>query len=117
MAVKMLCLGRSWWFSLCYVVLCGSSLHGPTSISLLSLNKGYSCVPHWCWVVAPIAWDFIGYKNHLSELLLMVAFALSRRATWPFPPWTHLIFSVTIMQRLYLCSKLVLGCSTHYLGL
>ena len=67
MAVKMLCLGRSWWFSLCHVVLCGSSLHGPTSISLLSLNKGYSCVPHWCWVVAPIAWDFIGYKNPLSE--------------------------------------------------
>ena len=69
MAVKMLCLGRSWWFSLCYVVLCGSSLHGPTSISLLSLNKGYSCVPHWCWVVAPIAWDFIGYKNPKSGLL------------------------------------------------
>ena len=116
MAVKMLCLGRSWWFSLCYVVLCGSSLHGPTSISLLSLNKGYSCVPHWCWVVAPIAWDFIGYKNPKSGLL-MVVFALSRHATWPFPSWTHLNFSVMIIQRLYLCSTLVLAGSTDLLEL
>jgi hypothetical protein len=58
MAIKTLCLVRSWWISPCYVVLRGPSLHGPTSISLLSLNKGYSCVPHWCWLVAPITWDF-----------------------------------------------------------
>ena len=39
----------------------GPSLHGSTSISLLQLYKGYVCVPHWCWLVAPIAWDFIGW--------------------------------------------------------
>ena len=116
MAVKMLCLGRSWWISPCYVMLRGPSLHGPTSISLLSLNKGYSCVPHWCWLVAPIAWDFIGYKNPKSGLL-MVVFALSRHATWPFPSWTHLNFSVMIIQRLYLCSTLVLSGSTDLLEL
>ena len=47
----------------------------------------------------------------------MVVFTLSRRATWPFPPWTHLNFSVMIIQRLYLCSTLVLGGSTDYLEL
>ena len=55
-------------------------------------------------------------KTLLSGLLRLV-FTLSRRAMWPFPPWTHLNFSVMIIQRLFLCSTLVLGCSTHYLGL
>jgi hypothetical protein len=69
----------------------------------------------------------LGGNTHYLELYwmvktllsgpLMVVFALSRRATWPFPPWTYLDFSVTIIQRLYLCSTLVLGGSTHYLGL
>jgi hypothetical protein len=116
MAVKTLCLGHSWWFSLCHIVLCGPSLQGCTSISLLQLYKGYICFPHWCWVVAPITWDFNGYKNPVSGVFMLV-FALSRRATWPFPPWTHLNFSVTIIQNLYLCSTLVLAGSTHYLGL
>ena len=47
----------------------------------------------------------------------MVVFTLSHRTMLPFPPWTHLNFSVTIIQRLYLCSTLVLAGSTHYLGL
>jgi hypothetical protein len=175
MAIKTLFLGHSWWFSLCYVVLRGPSLHGPTSISLVWLYKIYICVPHWCWLVAPIAWDFIGwwipcclgcswwfsplhimlrgpslhgptsisllglykgyicvphrcclvaliywnfngYKNAVSGPL-MVVFTLSCHTMWPIPPGMHLNFSVTIIQRLYLCSTLVLGCSTHFLGL
>ena len=83
----------------------------PPQFLCYRLYKGYICVPHWCWVVAPIAWDFNGYKNPVSGLL-MVVFALSRHATWPFPSWTHLNFSVMIIQRLYLCSTLVLGGST-----
>jgi uncharacterized membrane protein len=74
------------------------------------------CVPHWCWVVAPITRDFNGCKNSVSWPLMGV-FALSRHAMWPFPPWTHLNFSVMIIQRLYRCSTLVLAGSTHYLGL
>jgi hypothetical protein len=112
----MLYLGRSWWFSLCHVILCGPSLHGPTSISLLWLYKGNICVPHWCWLVAPITWDFNGYKNPVSGLL-KVDFPLFRRATWPFLPWTHLNFSPIIKQRLLLCPTLVFAGSTHYLGL
>jgi hypothetical protein len=116
MAIKTLCLVCSWWILPCYVVLHGPSLHGPTSISLLWVYKGNICVPHWCWVVAPITRDFNGCKNSVSWPLMGV-FALSRRAMWPFPPWTHLNFSVTIIQRLQLCSTLVLAGSTHYLGL
>jgi hypothetical protein len=55
-------------------------------------------------------------KTLLSGLFMLV-FTLSRRATWPFPPWTHLNFSVTKIQWQYLCSTLVLGGRTHYLGL
>ena len=91
--------GCSWWFSPFHVMLLGHSLHGPTSISLLWLYKGYICVPHWCWVVALIHWNFIGCKNPVPGLL-MVVFTLSRHATWPFPPWTHLNFSVMFIQRL-----------------
>jgi hypothetical protein len=58
------------------------------------------CVPHWCWVVAPITLDFNGCKNSVSCLATHGVFALARRAMWPFPPWTHLNFSVTIIQRL-----------------
>jgi hypothetical protein len=58
--VKTLCLGRSWWFSPCQVMLLGHSLHGPTTITLFRLYKGYICVPHWCWVVALISGIFIG---------------------------------------------------------
>jgi hypothetical protein len=61
MAIKIICLGCSWWFSPCHFVLCGPSLHGPTSISLLWLYKVYICVPHCCWVVTPITWNFIGW--------------------------------------------------------
>ena len=64
--VKTRYMGWSWWFSPCHVVLRGSSLQGPTSISLLWLYKGYICVPHWCWVVALIFWNFIGYKHPVS---------------------------------------------------
>jgi hypothetical protein len=116
MALKTLCLGHSWGFLPCHVVLCGPSLHGPTSIFLLRLYKGYNCVPHWWWLVAPITWVFNGCKNPVSGPLMLV-FSLSRRAMWPFPPWTHLNFSVMIIQRLYRCSTLVLAGSTHYLGL
>jgi hypothetical protein len=116
MAIKTLCLVHSWWISPCYVVLRGPSLHWPNSISLLRLYKGYNCVPHWCWLVAPITWVFNGCKNPVSGPL-MVVFSLSRRAMWPFPSWTHLNFSVMIIQRLYWCSTLVLAGSTHYLGL
>jgi hypothetical protein len=63
LAVKTLCLGQSWWFSPCHILLLGPSLHGPTSISLLWLYKGYICVPHLCWVVAPITWNFIVCEN------------------------------------------------------
>ena len=59
--VKTLCLGCSWWFSPCHVMLLGHSLHGPTSISLLCLYKGYICVPHWCWVLALTYWNFVGW--------------------------------------------------------
>jgi hypothetical protein len=55
-------------------------------------------------------------KTLLSGLL-MVVFAMSRHATWPFPPLLHLNVSDMIIQMLYLCSTLVLGGSTHYLGL
>jgi hypothetical protein len=47
--------------------------------------------------------------------MVMVVFTLSRCTVCPFPPWTHLNFSVMTIQRLYLCSTLVLGGSTHYL--
>ena len=104
--LETLCLDRSWWFLPCHVMLCGPSLHGPTSNSLLQLYKGYICVPHWCWVVALIYWNFIGCKNPVPGPVMLV-FTLSRHATWPFPPWTHLNFSVTIIDRLYLCSTLI----------
>jgi hypothetical protein len=104
------------YFLPCHVMLRGPSLHWPTSMSLLWLYRGYICVPDWCWGVAPITWDVISCKNPLSWLL-MVVFTLSHCATWPFPPWTHLNFSVMIIQRLYLCFTLVLGGSTHYLWL
>jgi hypothetical protein len=108
------CLGWSWWLSPCHVVLLGPSLHGPTLIPLLQLLIGYICVPHWCWVVAPINWNFISCGNHVSGPVMMV-FTLSCCATWPFPPWTPLNSSVTIIDWLYLCSTLVLGGSTHFL--
>jgi hypothetical protein len=89
---KPCCLGCSCWISPCHVMLRGPFLQGPTSITLLWVYKGNICVPHWCWVVAPITWDFDGYKNFVSGPL-MVVFTLSRRAMWPFPPGTHLNFS------------------------
>jgi len=55
-------------------------------------------------------------KTLLSGLFMLV-FTLSCRATWPFPPGTHLNFSVMNIQRLNLCSTLVMAGSTHYLGL
>ena len=58
----------------------------------------------------------MGGQNPVSGPL-MVDFALLRRATWPFPSWTHLNFSVMIIQRLYLCSTLVLAGSTDLLEL
>ncbi len=54
--------------------------------------------------------------NHVSGPV-MVVFTLSCCATWPFPPWTHLNSSITILERLYLCSTMVLGGSTHFLEL
>jgi hypothetical protein len=113
---KPCCLGCSWWFSPCHVVLRGPSLHGPTSISLLWLYNGYICVPHWCWLVALIYSNFNGCKNTVSGPL-MVVFTLSRHTMWPFPPWTHLNFSAMIIQRLYLCPTLVLSGSTDLLKL
>jgi hypothetical protein len=94
----------------------GPSLHGPTSISLLQLYKGYICVPHWCWVVTPITWNFIGWWKPccLGCSWFCTTFC---HATWPFPPCTHLNFSVMIIQRLYLCSTLVFGGSTDLLEL
>jgi hypothetical protein len=69
----------------------------------------------------------LGGSTHYLELywlvktllsgLLMVVFAMSCHATWPFPPLSHLNVSVMIIQMLYLCFTLVLGGSTHYLGL
>jgi hypothetical protein len=64
------CLGWSGWSSPCPVVLLVPSLHGPTSISLLQLYKGYNCVPHWCGVVAPISCHFIGCVHDLSIMHL-----------------------------------------------
>jgi hypothetical protein len=116
LAAETQCLGRSWWFSPCPVVLLGPSLHGPTLMPLLQLLIGYICVPHWCWVVAPINWNFISCTNHVSGPVLMV-FTLSCCATWPFPPLTHLNSSILILDWLYFCSTLVLGGSTHYLEL
>ena len=58
--VKILCLGQSWWFPPCHIVVRAPSLHGPTSITLFWFYKGYICVLHWCWVVAPITCDFVG---------------------------------------------------------
>jgi hypothetical protein len=98
--VETMCLGWSWWFSPCPVELLGPSLHGPTLIPLLQFWIGYICVPHWCWVVAPITWNFIGCENPVSGPIMMV-FTLSCCATWPFSPWTHLNFSVTFSDRLY----------------
>ena len=49
--------------------------------------------------------------------LVLAVFTLSCHATWPFPPETHLNFSVSIIKRLYLCSTLVFGGNTHYLEL
>jgi hypothetical protein len=95
-------------------VLLGPSLDGPTLLPLLQLLIGYICVPHWCWVAAPISWNFISCGNHKTGPV-MVVFTLSCCATWPFPPWTHLNFSLTIIDRLNLCSTLVLGGSTHYI--
>jgi hypothetical protein len=43
LAVETMCLGLSWWFSLCPVVLLGPSLHGPTSISLTIIDRLYLC--------------------------------------------------------------------------
>ncbi len=110
------CLDKSWWFSPFHVVLLGPSLQRPTKISLSRIYKSYICVPHWCWVVAPISWNFIGCENLVSGLVMVVV-TLSRHATWPFPPGTHLNFYVMHIPRLYLCSTLVLGCSTHFLEL
>ena len=115
--VKALCLGQSWWFSPCHIVVRAPSLHGPTSISLLCLYKGYICVLHWCWVVAPITWDFVGWWKPCALASHGGQGTLSHRGACPFPPWTHLNCSVMIIQRLYLCSALVLGGSIHYLEL
>ena len=57
------CLGQSWWFSPCHIMLLSPFLQQPTSFSLLQLYRGYICVPHWCWVVALIYWNFIGSEN------------------------------------------------------
>jgi hypothetical protein len=46
----------------------------------------------------------------------MVVVTLSCHATWTFPPWTHFNLLVTIIDRIYLCSTLVLGGSTHFLN-
>jgi hypothetical protein len=98
----------SWWFSPCAVVLLGPSLHGPTSISLLPLYTRYICVRHWCWVVAPITWNFIGCENPVSGLVMVVV-TLSCHATWPFSPWTHLNSSVTIIDWLYIVFHIGVG--------
>jgi hypothetical protein len=55
-------------------------------------------------------------KTLLSGLL-MVVFVMSCHATWPFLPLSHLNVSDMIIQMIYMCSTLVLGGSTHYLGL
>jgi hypothetical protein len=81
-------------------------------LSTITILEGYICVPHWCWVESHITWNFIGCKNAVSGLVKMV-FTLSCSATWPFPPWNHLNSFITILERLYLCSTLVLGGSTH----
>jgi hypothetical protein len=45
----------------------------------------------------------------------MMVFPLSCPATWPFPPATHLNFSVTIIPRLHLSSTFLLVGSTDLL--
>jgi hypothetical protein len=61
--------------------------------------------------------ELYGLVKTLLSGPVMVFFTLSRCATQPFPPWTHLNFSVMLIQRLYLCSTLVLGGSTDLLEL
>jgi hypothetical protein len=62
-------------------------------------------------------WTKDTWRHSFKISLVMVVFTLRCCATWPFLPWTHLNFSVTIVNRLYLCPTLVLGGSTHYLEL
>ncbi len=57
--------------------------------------------------VVGVGWQYplLGTLLDVKTLsgLVMVVFILFCHATWPFPPWTHLNFSIMIIQILYLC--------------
>jgi len=67
LAVKILFLGRSLWFSPCQVLLLGpfppwTRLNlSVTTIQRLDLCSTLFLGGSWCWVVALIYWNFIGW--------------------------------------------------------